>query len=292
MHTTLRKRKACLLISVILWFVMLTVSLILNAWIVSGILIGLFLYMFQVYLLLQQSRRISSLRKQITDHARNTYIKSDLDFSQIESLLGLYNTLNPKLILPSTRGWAASPDFLALICNWIFKLQHKSRDIHILEASSGVSSVVIGYCLAKKGRGNLTSLENDESYMKKTRQMILDHALEGYVDVVHAPLVTHELKDQRMRWYNLENLKKSHSFDLVVVDGPPVTEGKYARFPCLPLIYNFLHNDAVILLDDADRQSERLIVDEWLKLYPEWSCQFVELEKGAAILSRSGYKVD
>ena len=52
------------------------------------------------------------------------------------------------------------------------------------------------------------------------------------------------------------------------------------------LLWDRLSQDAVIVLDDADRDDERATVEEWLALYPELTVERLRHEKGAVILRR------
>jgi len=43
----------------------------------------------------------------------------------------------------------------------------------------------------------------------------------------------------------------------------------------------------VVLLDDAGRDDEKTIVDMWTRQFPEFTSEFIDLEKGAVVLIRS-----
>jgi hypothetical protein len=110
---------------------------------------------------------------------------------QLESLLGLYLyfTLQPSLPLPPTRGWAASPDFLKVVAEMVLK-QHPAL---VVEAGSGVSTLVIGSCLKRLGSGRLVSLEHEERYADNTRSLVELHGLADFVDVQYCPIKTHPI---------------------------------------------------------------------------------------------------
>ena len=47
---------------------------------------------------------------------------------------------------------------------------------------------------------------------------------------------------------------------MLIVDGPAETTEPLIRYPAVPVLYDRLSDDAVILLDDADRTEEERIV--------------------------------
>ena len=66
-------------------------------------------------------------------------------YQQLETLIPLINDLDIKKSLPNTRGYAASPDYLSKI-NEIIKEKNPQL---ILEAGSGVSTLIASYALKK-----------------------------------------------------------------------------------------------------------------------------------------------
>ena len=74
---------------------------------------------------------------------------------------------------------------------------------------------------------------------------------------------------------------------MLVVDGPPEKTQSHARYPALPLFYEYLSDEAVVILDDAGRKEESEIVEMWLKDYPEFVHEFIHTEKGISILRRT-----
>jgi len=45
----------------------------------------------------------------------------------------------------------------------------------------------------------------------------------------------------------------------------------HSRFPALPALADRLAPHALVILDDANREPEREIVERWQQLLPEWS---------------------
>lgn len=207
-------------------------------------------------------------------------------FLQIESLLFIYYILPNLKYLPSTRGWAGSPDFLKKIVEII--ISQKPR--LVIEASSGVSSVVIGLALKNNNYGNSLSLEQDSTYLQQTKKFIEINQIEDCTSLLNCPLVEYEIENELWKWYQTDKLDISEKIDLLVIDGPPRTTQKLARYPAIPILFSYLSDRFTILLDDAKRPDEILIVEKWVKYLEKEGCQiniehYLNYEKGMVILN-------
>lgn len=180
-------------------------------------------------------------------------------FRQSEALLGLYATLDIQQPLPHTRDRAASPDFLHLVASEIFR----TRPTLIVEAGSGISTLIAAYCLKKIGGGKIVSLDHIEKYADFTRQAIASHGLEDFVELVYAPIKSHRLDGKEYPWYDDAQLEPIDRIDLLIVDGPPRNLATDARYPAVPLLIDRLHPGSVVLLDDGNRKGEKEIVARW-----------------------------
>ncbi len=204
------------------------------------------------------------------------------DYKQIESLFSIHSIIKINSPLPPMRDWAISPDFASILISLIFDLKPGI----ILEASSGVSTLISSYCLKELGVGKLYSLDHDEFYAAKTKCHVAQHGLTGIANVIHAPLKEVTIKEKKWLWYENKVLKEIESIDLLIIDGPPSTIQEMARYPALPLLYEKLSRKAAIILDDTIRKDEKNIVETWLKEYPNFEVKIVDTEKGTTILRR------
>ncbi len=202
---------------------------------------------------------------------------NEVSVQQIESLFSIFLTLEPKLPLPTTRGWAASPDLL----KEIISLTHRKKPQLVVEASSGVSTLIIAYCLKRIGSGKLISLEHDQKFAHVTQNNLSLHGLDDIATVIHAPLVEFEINNSKWLWYDLTKVEIPSAIDMLIVDGPPGATQKLARYPALPLMQEKLQSDALIVLDDAARADERKIVEQWMEEFKMSRSEYLELEKGA-----------
>lgn len=205
---------------------------------------------------------------------------NEVSVAQIESLFSIFATLKPQFPLPTTRGWAASPDLLKEIISLI----HRQKPQLVVEASSGVSTLIIAYCLQRLGTGKLISLEHEEKFAQLTQNNLSLHGLDDVATVIYAPLVEVEINGTKWLWYDLTKVEIPEAIDLLIVDGPPGTTQKLARYPAMPMLHNKLSKDAIILLDDGARSDERQIVEQWMTELKMSHSEYLPLEKGAYLI--------
>jgi len=204
-------------------------------------------------------------------------------YLQLEALLSVTSILPLRYPLPPMRGWAISPDFGVLLVSWILK----TRPRLVLELGSGVSTLLIAYCLQKIGHGRVVSLDHDEKYCAQSRCNIKDHGLDGFSEILYAPLRKIQLNEERWDWYDTTGINNDRKIDLLVIDGPPGQIQDISRYPALPLLHTRFSDGMVVLLDDAARPDEKIIVERWCREFPGLTHEFIPAEKGAAVLRHS-----
>lgn len=206
------------------------------------------------------------------------------NYRQMESLFSVYASLNIAQPLPPMRGWGVSPDFASLLISLI----HEIKPAVIVEAGSGVSTLVAAYTLKKEGSGLVVSLDQDERYAEISRANVNRHGLGDFASVRYAPLRKVMIDRQPWLWYDLEKLDDLKTIDMLVVDGPPGNIQRLARYPALPLLVERLSERAVIVLDDCFRHAEKEILARWLREFPSYNQQVVATEKVTVILRKTG----
>jgi len=231
------------------------------------------------------------LKEQLKNTKKSQQDALRLIYNQIESLLWLYKRLALKGQLPPLSGWPAAPDFLLRLHTWVCK--HKPN--LVVETGSGVTTLVIADALRQNGVGKLISLEHLQEYADKTHETLADENLTQWVELRVGALQPWENEhlnpkdaEKPSRWYPL-NLEGIHQIDLLVVDGPPGNTCLYARYPALPAFFERLAPTAEVWMDDANRQEEKEISEEWAKRYG-FELEFVPLEKGMSRLTRRSAK--
>ena len=223
-----------------------------------------------------------TIYRRIQHHLAQQSRERNLNYQQIEALFSIFSLIRLSRPLPAMRGWAASPDFLASLISLI----QERKPNTILETGSGVSTLVAGYILKDIGKGKIISLDHDEHYAENSTKELKKHQLDNIASVVYAPLKEYTISGKKMLWYHTPLLNEIKLIDMLIVDGPPESTQKLARYPALPLLIDSLSDDAIIILDDGNREGEQEIVKLWLAEFPGFIHQKIESEKGTVILRR------
>lgn len=186
--------------------------------------------------------------------------------------------------LPPMTGWAATPELAVTVLRQIiFKNPHT-----ILELGSGITTLINGYGLEKYNPdGRLISLDHDKEYTEITRNEIKQHGLTTHIDLLFSPLTDIELEGEHFKWYDLSGLSTETKIDLLIVDGPPVSTVKFARYPALPLLSDYLSKNCTIIIHDTNRSEETGVVQRWEKKFPDFKTEIRQTDKGITILTRS-----
>ena len=161
-------------------------------------------------------------------------------------------------------GYAAPPSLLAAIFDTI---RVKKPNL-VLDLGSGLTTLITGFALRKNGRGKVVSWEHSLEYLEKTRAEIRRHGLDDWAEVHHTPLVSMNVSGAEYKWYS-GDLGQEDLVDMLIVDGPPQSTGKLARFPAVPCLLKNLSKSSDIFLDDTNRKDEQEIVSLWTQILGE-----------------------
>jgi predicted O-methyltransferase YrrM len=185
--------------------------------------------------------------------------------------------------LPATRHWAASPDFLVHLAERI----RADRPEVVVECGAGVSTLVIARALQLNGTGTVWTLESDERFAEQTRQRLRVLGCPSQSKVLHAPLA--ELPGSAGQfWYRLAEVQRlPAAIDLLVVDGPQVTEG-VSRAPAISHLFPRLKPAGAALFDDARRAEEMGFPELVAARFPGWRRFDLPAEKGAFLFLGPG----
>jgi predicted O-methyltransferase YrrM len=233
-------------------------------------------------LVLYKVRKIHLASYRLVVAADRTESETHTLYQQLQAYDGLMRLIRPTSPLPPLRHWAASPDFLLELARHV---RHQ-RPTAILECSSGSSTLVLARCCELNGAGHVYSLEHEESFALETRQRLAEQGLNDWATVIHAPLV--RASGSQQPWYDLNQLPgKLAPVDMLVIDGPPASTAKHARYPALPRLDSLLAAGASVFLDDAGRTDEQEILRRWSSEYPAYLQTKLYLEKGGVLLKKS-----
>ena len=143
------------------------------------LIIGIFVLLSCLYTL----HKVRSIHLLLYSTKDQLLLETTNAYRQTECMQGLYLDLGLTKSLPSTRGWAASPDFLAELVKYALA----EKPATVVECSSGTSTIVLARCMQINGSGKVYSLEHDPIYSKKTRDQLARHGLSAFAEVIDAP---------------------------------------------------------------------------------------------------------
>jgi predicted O-methyltransferase YrrM len=238
---------------------------------------GVALVAFTLYKVRNMHRMLFRLSRQVSEVLPR---QLDEQFRQLEALANLRAEIEPVGILPPTRGWAASPDFLVVVAS----AAREHRPQCVVECSSGVSTIVLARCMQKNGSGHVYSLEHDPIYAVRTRDHLVRLGLAEWATVIDAPLEEQVIDQGVHRWYAKDKLPGHLTIDMLIIDGPPADTQSLARYPAGPVLFPRLSENGRVYLDDADRQDEREIVARWLARFAMLQHANIPTEKGCVML--------
>jgi len=213
-------------------------------------------------------------RKAVEGAARTGY-------AQVEDLLALYRSIDTTEPLPRMRAFAAGPELM----RFLFEEVAATGGARVLECGSGTSTVVLAYAMRSLGNGHVTALEHHAHYAEQTRRELAARGLSEWATVVEAPLKDVDLGGETWRWYDTAAVPEG-TVDLLLVDGPPGNTGPHARYPAMPVLAPKLAEQALVVLDDADRPDERAIVARWVAEFPGFAKKRLKHERGTVLLRR------
>ncbi|WP_297361255.1 class I SAM-dependent methyltransferase [Thauera sp.] len=252
----------------------------------------------------KQNAELNNLRK----HLESTVKKEMLNATQqLEAFLDIQSFLSHGEHLPSMHGWPVSPDF----ARYLIELLEKNHYDLILEFGSGTSTVVIAKALARINHGRQdkaaviqVAFEHLPKYHAQTLAVLQTAHLADAVQVVLAPLEPYAAPNGNTYSYyacqdNLAELAKQLPADittiLMVVDGPPGSTGKHARYPALPAVLTHFKNKKIdVVLDDYFRADEKEVGALWQHDFEtagyETTFETIKMEKDACFISGSPMK--
>jgi predicted O-methyltransferase YrrM len=207
------------------------------------------------------------------------------DIGDIHGLVRL-GPYTQELPLPIGGGWALTGHSAALLAREMLVRQPEN----ILELGSGVSTLVVGQILKRRGKGRLISVDHDPVWADQTRRYVEFLALQDVVTVIDAPLKEVALQDHPLKWYDIPapQLDAMGPIDFLLVDGPPQPRDTLvqARYPAFPMLRDRLAPSATIFVDDVNRSTEAAMVERWRSEDPAWQAQKFDTVDGVALLTR------
>ncbi|WP_449431675.1 methyltransferase FkbM [Pseudomonas putida] len=223
----------------------------------------------------QQNAEMIKVRKSLESTVKTEMLNAA---QQLEAFLGVQNFLNHGERLPGMHGWPISPDFALYLIELI---DANDYDL-IVEFGSGTSTVLIAKALARINRQQRgksptvqVAFEHLEKYHAQTEANLHQAGLAQAVQLILAPLAPYQAANGTTYSYYscqatlnelAQRLPVGDLKVLVMVDGPPASTGRHARYPAVPSVLAELKRARIdILLDDYIREDEKEIAQLWLK---------------------------
>lgn len=224
-------------------------------------------------------RRLWALEESMSAKLREASIETTVELHAMQVLMSRF----PQLQLPTT-GW--SMRFANL--HQIVQVMDSLRPQTVVEFGSGMTSLCVAAWFKEQGRGRLISFDHDQAWAQLTQNQLERFDLDPYVAMFVSPLSPSAMAP-KAPWYHIHSdALEGLAVDLVIVDGPPAgaVGHEMARLPAMEKLYSHLSDNAVVVLDDANRPGEQRVVLSWLKAYPEFHYELRGGPSGLAVLTR------
>lgn len=231
-----------------------------------------------------QSAEIANLRSTLAEQIESSrtnlreYVRhSAQDSVQLVEALMMLLPKAPRQesLMPATGGFAMDARSLLHLAT----LVEEQKPRKILELGGGTSTIWLGYLTQELGT-EIMSVDHLDEYLKRTVGYVQRHDFSDRIDCRLAELEERQVGERAYWWYSLQALDDVSDIDMLLVDGPPQSTGKRARFPALPLLRERLNREAVVVLDDHHRKDEQMVLADWLGLFEE----FVHVDKSVSRL--------
>jgi hypothetical protein len=130
----------------------------------------------------------------------------------------------------------------------------------VLEIGSGLTTLILGAIVGRRGIPVWT-LEHHPQFFSYTEETLKYLGLEN-IHLTLAPLRDYG----EFCWYDPPLDELPRDFSLVIADGPP-GDVKGGRFGLLPVLRSHFAPGVVVLLDDAEREREKAVLEKWESEY-------------------------
>ncbi|MBC7241887.1 MAG: class I SAM-dependent methyltransferase [Anaerolineae bacterium] len=156
--------------------------------------------------------------------------------------------------------------------NFLIKSLRELKPTAILEFGSGISTICFTRIMVDLHQGTnrvfVYSIEQDEEVAFLVRERLREAGLDRFARVLHAPLIEQAIEGKNIPCYSLPPDKLSSLLtvkpNFIIVDGPSGKKG--ARFGTLPLVREYVQDQAIFFLDDGLRDEELAVAQQWTKL--------------------------
>lgn len=235
----------------------------------------------------QQRSQLTATRSAVGDLARTTPLvverEGEVVRQQVQATLNLFEMTRPARGVPALGGWAASADLMVEVVERLLD----ERPATVVETGSGLSTLFLALAVRQHGLATrIVALEHHAHYAAQTRRLLERHGVADLTEVRFAPLARTHVPDHPTPWYDESAVADLTEVGLLLVDGPPKSTGRAARYPAVPLLRPHFSQRCTIVVDDTARKGDRAVAERWADELPDFDLTELPLEKGAIVLTR------
>lgn len=167
-------------------------------------------------------------------------------------------------------GGALRPICMAYVLNEIIINQRRL----VIEFGSGLSTIIMARLIKKNNlETRVIAIEHNEKWAFILQGYLENEELQDFVKIVRVDLKDVQTPLGLVKWYDYEVIASEimdKKFDLIIIDGPPANEERimHSRFPALSKLKNNTAEDFCLILDDANRQGEKDLVNYYREHNP------------------------
>ncbi|MGF1563318.1 MAG: class I SAM-dependent methyltransferase [Geminicoccaceae bacterium] len=180
-------------------------------------------------------------------------------------------------VLPKPSDWSLTAEFMQIALR---EVETRAPSL-VVELGAGLSTILLGYALKRRGHGRLVTIEHDRAFAERMRGYLRENDLLEVVDLRVAPLIDAPDGQPAPVWYDRAVFDDVQAIDLLIVDGPPMPVHAQVRAPALPVLLPRMAHGWLMLVDDTGRAGEQTILAQWRAAYPTLRFEDLPLEKGA-----------
>ena len=157
------------------------------------------------------------------------------------------------------------------------------KEAKIVEFGSGSSSIRLALELRD---AQILSIESDQRFLKRSGSLAEEFGIQANLKFMYSMLEFQTYGPGEILSYQVDDFADPESIDFVIIDGPPFFTLR-GREACLYQIYAKLRPGGIVILDDYQREAEKIILRNWLEVYPEsFSVEIKEVGHGLAVLRK------
>lgn len=191
---------------------------------------------------------------------------------------------------PSYGGWRIEKD----TCQFLGRVCETFRPRHVLEFGTGLSTIILAHEASKGNIEKIWSIDHLIDFYNHPRKILERNCHDRFVNFLSFPLKLTFLAGKIFQFYSMPKdfFKEIRFLDLVIIDGPPYYYN--GREAALYLVYPYLSQRGLVVLDDANRENrEQVYFKNWKDYFGENIDGAIfkdEFKKGLACIWPSGRK--